>query len=61
LVPAFSLGQTEPLPFSEAEVEDSGTPSVPAFSLGQTEPLPFSEAEVEDSAQVTEASRRKAS
>ena len=38
------LAQDSLLPFSEAEVEESGTPMVPAFHLGQTEALPFSEA-----------------
>jgi len=38
------LAQDSLLPFSEAEVEESGTPMVPAINLGQTEALPFSEA-----------------
>ena len=43
------LAQDSTLPFSEAEVEESGTAMVLAFHLGQTEALPFSEAEVEES------------
>jgi hypothetical protein len=44
-----TLAQDSTLPFSEAEVEESGTPMVLAFSLRQTESLPFSEAEVGES------------
>jgi hypothetical protein len=53
MVLAFSLRQTESLPFSEAEVGESRTPTVPDFNLAQTEPLPFSEAEVEESGTQT--------